>query len=849
MTCSCGCPTACGELPTRFPITNPSGLTQLAYRVGTFATFRRALLQSLDGETDLAAWRPTARSDLGLQLIDWWAYIADVLTFYNERIANEDYLGTAQLDSSVAHLVSLLGYRPRPGIGAVGTLAVIASTPGPLIIPSGLAVASKATPAVESQTFETTQATTFTQPTSVPRPAPDDLSTPAPLNGPPTTEPGAAQVAPHQQLIARGGVLVKGIPTSISVGDRLLLIPKDWTSSHTPPLAAVVQVSGLVSEPDPHGRKNTRVLLDGAGKLPGGADASTYRLAYATRAAHLSTLPPTATVITSVTDPATNAPANTIVLDGPARYLKTGDPLLVQTPGAGTGPSPGAGFDLVQLSGYAEVLWYANAPDSTHPGTFPANANPPGVPIVLSRLTVDAVAGNDLTHFGVTNDNTTTVTVYGGWHDVGTLLNTPVQTLSALPGTLTLAAKPAAAAGAPTAALLEDANGAGVAVRAVAASNSTDVAISGTDTTLVAPLRMLWDLITVTRGATVRNELLGSGDASQPGQDFTLSKKPVTFLADYPGRSADGYSCALTVSVDDRYWTEVPTLYGHGPQETVFETYNDDSGSTHVRTGDGQAGRRLPSGARIVATYRTGSGAAVPPAGSLTQVLTAVPNLRAVRNPVAPGGGCDPDPADRIRALAPQTVLTFGRAISGDDYAAVAAAAPGVTRAAAAWEWDPTEQRPAVRVYVGDDATAVESAAIALRAQADPNRRLVVLPAVQCDTVLTVIPRIDPSYVPDAVREAIRAAVTDSLFAPGVLALGQALYRSRIEEVVTAVPGVLGIDDLVMSWSTAAGNQTSRGPRFRPGPGGFFTLRQLALSELPVLFLHNIFELPKGLML
>jgi Baseplate J-like protein len=849
MTCSCGCATACGELPTRFPITNPSGLSQLAYRVGTFATFRRALLQSLDGETELAAWKPTASRDLGLQLIDWWAYIADILTFYNERIANEDYLGTARLDTSVAHLVSLLGYRPRPGIGAVGTLAVIASAPGPLIVPSGLAVASKATPAVESQTFETTQATTFTEPTSVPGPAPDDLSTPPPLDGPPATEPGAAQVAPHQQLIARGGVLVKGTPSSISVGDRLLLIPTNWTSSDDPHSAAVVQVTGLAPEPDPHGRKNTRVLLDGAGRLPGGADASTYRLAYATRAAHLSTLPPKAAVITFVTDPTTNAAADTIVLDGPARYLKTGDPLLVQTPGAGTGPSPGAGFDLVQLTGYAEALWYANAPDPTQPATFPANGNPPGVPIIVSRLTVDPVAGNDLTHFGATNDKTTTVTVYGGWRDVGALLNTPVQTLTALPGTLMLAAKPAAAAGAPTAALLEDANGAGAAVTAVVAADSTAVAISGTDTTLMAPLRILWDLITITRGATVRNELLGSGDASQPGQDFTLSKKPVTFLADYPGRSADGYSCALTVSVDDRYWTEVPTLYGHGPDETVFETYNDDSGSTHVRTGDGQTGRRLPSGARIVATYRTGSGAAVPPAGSLSQVLTAVPNLRSVRNPVPPGGGSDPDPADRIRSLAPQTVLTFGRAISGEDYAAVAAAAPGVTRAAAAWEWDPTEQRPMVRVYVGDDPTAVDSATSALRAQADPNRPLVVLPAVRCDTVLTVIPQIDPSYVPDAVREEIRAAVSDNIFAPGVLALGQPLYRSRIEEVVTAVPGVIGIDDLVMSWSIADGSQTSRGPRFNPGPGGFFALRQLALSELPFLFLHNIFALSKELVL
>jgi hypothetical protein len=46
--------------------------------------------------------------------------IADILTFYNERIANQDYLRTADLPESVSHLIALLGYRPRPAIGASG---------------------------------------------------------------------------------------------------------------------------------------------------------------------------------------------------------------------------------------------------------------------------------------------------------------------------------------------------------------------------------------------------------------------------------------------------------------------------------------------------------------------------------------------------------------------------------------------------------------------------------------------------------------------------------------------------------------------------------------------------------
>ena len=44
----------------------------------------------------------------------------DVLTFYNERIANESYLRTATQPGSIANLVALLGYQPSPGIAATG---------------------------------------------------------------------------------------------------------------------------------------------------------------------------------------------------------------------------------------------------------------------------------------------------------------------------------------------------------------------------------------------------------------------------------------------------------------------------------------------------------------------------------------------------------------------------------------------------------------------------------------------------------------------------------------------------------------------------------------------------------
>jgi hypothetical protein len=135
-------------------IFNPPGREAIDYRVGTYLTFRRALLQSLTKEIELTQWRPGVQHDLALQLVEWWAYLADILTFYNERIANESYLRTADLPESVHGLIKILGYRPRPGIGAQGVLAALTSYPTPFTLPQGFQIQSKPGPGKQPQIFE-----------------------------------------------------------------------------------------------------------------------------------------------------------------------------------------------------------------------------------------------------------------------------------------------------------------------------------------------------------------------------------------------------------------------------------------------------------------------------------------------------------------------------------------------------------------------------------------------------------------------------------------------------------------------------------------------------------------------
>ncbi|MFC9053294.1 baseplate J/gp47 family protein [Streptomyces anthocyanicus] len=791
--CPCGVDTGCP-----WPIRNPAGLGVLSYRLGDFSSFRRAMLRPGTGEQELTAWRPGAANDLALQVVDWWAYVAEVLDFYSELIANGCYLRTAPLPEQVNRLVAVLGYRPRPAIGATGVLAALAGRPAPVALPAGFAVQSKGVPGVEPQTFEIGTPVTFEEPTSVA--SSGDAVEGGPAAGVP---PGTAVPPAEARLLVRGGVLVRGKPSAVAVGDRLMLLPRAWQPGKAP-AAAVVKVTALVPERDPHRRVNTRVMLSGTSGVAADAKAADYRLLRHTTAHHPATVPAASTVIA----------ADRIVLDGTARALKTGDPLLLETPGNGP--------HVVRLDGYEELVWYANA-NSADPLTPPA-ANP--IPLVVARLSLDTGGKKLDTEFGPYNP---ALTVRAGWTEAGALLDTPLLRLAALPARVTLAARPAAVApGLSRLALLEDTRGAGTAVKATARHDSGEVTLDGpADTTLTPPLRLLWDLFPVSRGATVPAELLGLGDATLPGQDFTLAGKPVTYLAG-GSRSGEGYSSTVELTVDGIRWQEVPMFHGRGPAERVFVTREDEAGFTHVLTGDGVCGARPHTGAVITATYRVGAGAAVPPAGTLTQILTPVDNLSAVRNPVPPGGGSDADPADRVRTEAPGSVLTFGRAVSGDDYQVVAARAPGVSRATAAWSWDPAQQRAMVRVFVGDDDAAVASARAALRAACDPNLPLTVLPAVRRPVSLRLGLRLDPDRVAEQVVARVRDALLAApggLFAPNVLGLGEAVYRSRVE-ACCLLPGVLAVNGLRLEGHgpSAAIDGGPGGPRFAPGEGAWFDL-------------------------
>jgi len=84
--------------------------------------FDRLVLQLQNRLAATETWKDAYRSSTGEMVIELYAYIANLVLYYVERRAEESYLSTAQLKSSVINLVKLLGYNPQRKVSSTGVV-------------------------------------------------------------------------------------------------------------------------------------------------------------------------------------------------------------------------------------------------------------------------------------------------------------------------------------------------------------------------------------------------------------------------------------------------------------------------------------------------------------------------------------------------------------------------------------------------------------------------------------------------------------------------------------------------------------------------------------------------------
>ncbi|MDN3292749.1 putative baseplate assembly protein [Streptomyces ficellus] len=271
---------------------------------------------------------------------------------------------------------------------------------------------------------------------------------------------------------------------------------------------------------------------------------------------------------------------------------------------------------------------------------------------------------------------------------------------------------------------------------------------------------------------------------------------------------------AVTVVDGDETWTPKRDLLASGPRERHFVGELEDDGRIALRFGDGTHGARPRPGARLELRYRLGGGTAGNVGAEAINhlVLCRDPGesdagaplpVAGVRNPLPAVGGTDPEPLERVRQSAPLELKRSRlRAVTAEDYAALAAGLPGVQRAAAEIRWTGSVREAHIAVDAlgsGDPSPELlDSVAYALERYRRIGHDLVVGPArhVPLDIALTVCAAPGHQHG-QILAELYRLLGSRRLpggrlgfFHPDALSFGEPVRLSRLVAVAAAVPGV-----------------------------------------------------------
>ncbi len=804
---------------------NRPALPRIAYRIGEYPDMVEAMLRHLDGEVALSGWTHRGADDPGIALLEGVGIIGDILTFYQERYANEAFLRTSGWRESVAGLVRLLGYRLSPGLGGHATLAVeLKEKAGRVVVPAGYAFKADLEGAETAAEFQTDAEL-------VAWPHLSAFNLYRPRSYAPSIVQGTTQV----EFFRAGGSTHIDDLTAVDIkkGDRILLRPAapGWSTSAT--AAFNDQQSSQIVEVKEVRQVHDRMILtfDTALDRTWPRPITAYRLGRTWRhfghglgPTYTEPIPATGEITgtrtrttgylrhihrnhaCANTEMAFDIPGRMIPLDQEVTDLAAGrrvaislraqkngvirDVLFVRqiarlrastiTCGPQTGPST-----LLTLS--SPLITYTQNPD------IEADIRDYRIHEITSpRMRLRPVAGAGS---GAIPSATDALNFFGTRREVRKLVDRPIA-LTRADGTV-----------AQVTVISDKSDFTGGQGRRKMWPLSFDDLPEGfvlQDFDEEAPrVTVHGNLVEASQGKAVARLPLGNGDARAAFQTFALPK-PVTHLLS-PG--ADPAEVPeLTVYVNDRAVDRVGSLYGQPGDRLVYILRQDNEGAFHVQFGDGLTGARLPTGkGNVTAAFRTGSGARGPlKAGTSPSAGARIEGVARLAIPAGVTGGADPETTGNARAAAPGRVQGLGRIVSLADYETELLAIPGVSRVRAAWDLMDGAPGVVLRVLLesGREAEmgAVEDAIYAFQRCRGSNRfALRVEQAVLRQVYADLRYAFDPALLEEDVAAAITRrlapmeapdAEADGVFALGARRIGGAEYASRIEGLVQAVPGV-----------------------------------------------------------
>jgi len=793
---TCGC---CDNDIPEPALYNPPGQDELDYRVSTYSSFLARMVARLarerppgtdEGESGpLAALTTRSSDDFAMALLDAWAVVGDVLTFYQERIANEGFLRTAAERRSVLELARAIGYELNPGVAAETYLAFTVddsdTTPDSANIAAGTQVQSIPQAQGElPQIFETSGDFTAYVAWNEMRPR---LSQPQTISTATTT------------------LYLSGTGLKLKAGDMLLLV--QGTSAEPRRIAAV--------EEDTE-EKQTVVDLEEAAGLSGAVSVYALRdqvAVFGHNAPHYNVF--AAAILAGDSGVAIpfhdwDASGWSIWYDsikpasGYTNYYSPADLYLERSI---SGLTTGSYIVIVNDDGDHEAYTIGNIADRSLTGF--------GLSGKSTGLTLKELDGTDLYNAEKPSGYLVRETTVYLKSELLTLAGSPItdpllsgayplsqQTLS-----LTLGeAVDGLYAGQLIALSGEDQGGVGqyeiVELKSVT-TNSEGLTVLHFASALAysyerETVTINANVVKASHGETVSGEILGSGNGSQRNQSFTLKKPPLTHIS---AATASGAESELELRVNDVKWEQVASLYDLDSDGKSYIVRLDDDANATIIFGDGKSGARLPTGQENVkATYRSGIGLdGEVGAGTLTLFKTRPFGVREVTNPLEAAGAEDPEELAGARENAPLTVLTLDRVVSLRDYEDFARAFAGIGKAQAVAVWSGDRELVHITIAGSDGDEIAEDDAVygnlldAIDAARDPLRelRLASFDRLTFDLAAKVL--IDDAYIWENVQADIEDALLEA-FDFKERAFGQPVTAAEIIYLIHQIEGVIAVD-------------------------------------------------------
>jgi Baseplate J-like protein len=112
--------------------------------------------------TRMPEWTSNSPNDFGVVLLEAWAYLGDVESFYIDRVANESFLSTATQRSSIIALAALLDYTPAGTQAAKATISLQLPAAASVVIPAGTVITTGFNPDGDPIQFTTDTDVTVT---------------------------------------------------------------------------------------------------------------------------------------------------------------------------------------------------------------------------------------------------------------------------------------------------------------------------------------------------------------------------------------------------------------------------------------------------------------------------------------------------------------------------------------------------------------------------------------------------------------------------------------------------------------------------------------------------------------